>query len=66
MGLFSPLVLLVDLLVAAGVGYWCMTIFRRKGRSPRGGFVLGFLLTLFLSLLGAAIALVISYVQRSA
>ena len=47
--------------LAAAVGYWCLTIFRRKGRSPGAGFALGFLLTFFLSLVGAIVAVVVAY-----
>lgn len=43
------------------IGYWCMRVFRSKGRSAGGGFAMGFFLTLFLSAAGAVIALVISY-----
>ena len=51
--------------VPIGIGYWCMRIFRRKLRSAGAGFALGFLLTLFLSLIGAAIAVAISYAEPS-
>jgi len=55
------IVVLVELALAALVGYWCYRIWVRKGRSPAGGFALGFFLTLFLSLVGAIIAVVVSY-----
>lgn len=53
-------------LIAAGIGYWCMVVFRGKGKSPGAGFALGFFLTLFLSVIGAVIALLIAYLQGPA
>lgn len=51
--------------IPIGIGYWCMRVFRRKLRSSGSGFALGFFLTLFLSLIGAAIAVATSYAQPS-
>jgi len=60
-GSFLILIWLIDLLIAAGIGYWCMVLFRGKGRSAGGGFALGFLLTFFFSIIGAVAAVLISY-----
>ncbi len=54
-------ILLLLIGVPIGTGYWCMRVFRRKGRSAGAGFALGFVLSLVLSLLGATIALIVSY-----
>ena len=59
----SFLIWLLAIAIPIAVGYWCMTVFRRKGRSAGAGFALGFFLTLFLSVIGAAIALAISYTR---
>ena len=56
----------VLLLIAGGIGYWCMTVFRAKGRSAGGGFALGFFLTLFFTVLGAIAALLIVYLSGPA
>jgi hypothetical protein len=58
------LVLVFWILVPVGIGYWCLLVFRRKGKSSTAGFALGFLLTLFLSLIGAITALLIAYLSR--
>ena len=63
MGLEELVLWLLGVVFPVGVGYWCMTVFRSKGRSAGGGFALGFFLTLFLSLPGAAVALLISYTR---
>ncbi len=63
MGLAELLLWLIVALLPFIIGYWCLTIFRSKGRSAGGGFALGFCFTLFLSLLGAALALIISYTR---
>jgi ABC-type transport system involved in multi-copper enzyme maturation permease subunit len=55
--------LLLALAIPIVIGFWCMRVFRRKGKSPGAGFALGLLLTLFFSLIGAAIAVAISYAQ---
>ena len=61
-GLGAPELLILSFLVLAPlVGVWCMTIFQSKNRSGGAGFVVGFFLTLVLSLVGAAIAAGISY-----
>ena len=54
------------LLIPLGIGYWCMTVFRSKGKSAGGGFALGFLLTLVLSLIGAIVAMLIAYLSSPA
>ncbi len=56
----------VGFLISVGIGYWCMTVFRGKGKSAGAGFALGFFLTLVLSVLGAVIALLIAYLQSPA
>jgi hypothetical protein len=56
-------IVLVELVMAAGIGYWCMTVFRSKGRSSASGFALGFFLTLFFFVIGMVIAVVISYTR---
>jgi hypothetical protein len=61
MGLEDLMLWLLAVVFPVGVGYWCMTVFRSKGRSVGGGFALGFFLTLLLSVPGAAVALLISY-----
>ena len=40
--------LLFAVVISPAIGYWCMTVFRSKGRSPGAGFAVGFFLT-FLS-----------------
>jgi NhaP-type Na+/H+ or K+/H+ antiporter len=55
---------LAVLVIGIAVGYWCMRVFRRKGRQPGAGFTLGILLTLFLPVVGALIALIITYSLR--
>jgi hypothetical protein len=57
--------LLFAVLISPAIGYWCMTVFRSKGKSPGAGFVLGFFLTFFFTIIGAGIALAISYAQSS-
>jgi len=57
---------LLAVVLPLGIGYWCMTISRGKGRSVGGGFALGFLLTHFLSLLDTVVALVISATRAPA
>jgi len=57
--------LLFAVVVSPAIGYWCMTVFRSKGKSPGAGFALGFLLTFFFTIIGAAIAVAISYAQSS-
>jgi hypothetical protein len=48
-------------LLAAGIGYWCMRVFESRGRPGGWGFLLGFALTFFLSVAGAVAAVVIAY-----
>ena len=55
------IILALAILVPVAIGYWCMTVFRGKGRSAGGGFALGFFLALFFSLLGAIAAVLIAY-----
>jgi hypothetical protein len=64
----APELIIIGLgfLISAGIGYWCMTVFRGKGKSAGAGFALGFFLTLVLSVLGAVIALLIAYLQSPA
>jgi hypothetical protein len=57
------IIIALGILIPVGIGYWCMTVFRSKGRSAGGGFALGFFLTLFLSVIGAVVALLIAYLQ---
>ena len=64
-GFLELIAIFLWLVISIAVGYWCMTVFRRKGKPGGGGFALGFFLTLLLPLLGAAIAVAISYGQRS-
>jgi predicted permease len=37
----GPLALVIMVLIPVGLGFWCMAIFRGKGRSAVGGFFLG-------------------------
>jgi hypothetical protein len=53
--------IMLGLAISCGIGYWCMNVFRTRGRSAAAGFALGFLLSFFFPLIGALIALVISY-----
>lgn len=39
-------ILLVQLFIAVLFGFWCRSIFAKKGRSPGWGFVIGFCLSL--------------------
>jgi ABC-type transport system involved in multi-copper enzyme maturation permease subunit len=57
--------LLFAVVISPAVGYWCMTVFRRKGKSPGAGFALGFFLTFLFTIIGAAIAVAISYGQST-
>ena len=57
--------LLFACVISPAIGYWCMTVFRSKGKSAGAGFALGFFLTFFFTIIGAGIALVISYAQSS-
>jgi len=41
--------------ISPAIGYWCMTVFRSKGKSPGAGFALGFFLTFFFTIVGAAL-----------
>lgn len=47
--------------IDAGFGFWAMSVYRHKGKPPRTGFLLGFLLSLVLSVVGGALALYIAY-----
>jgi hypothetical protein len=60
------IIVIIGLLIPIGIGYWCMVVFRRKGKSAGAGFALGFFLTFFLSLIGAVIAMLIAYLQSPA
>ena len=53
------IIALVQVAVPSAVGYWCMAAFRDKGRPEAKGFLLGFLLTFCLSLVGAVAAVLI-------
>ena len=64
LGARGLLIIALALLVDAGVGFWCMTVFRRRGKSAAGGFTLGFLLTFFFTVLGAVAAVLIAYLSR--
>lgn len=55
--------IIVSLLLAPLVGVWCMLVFRTKGKSAGAGFALGLLLTLFLSMAGAVVALLVAYLS---
>ena len=63
----SSLVLIVTIfaitgiLLAIGIGYWCMKVFESKGRPGGTGFLMGFALTFFLHVAGAVAAVVIAY-----
>jgi len=57
--------IMLGVAISCGIGSWCMSVFKMKGKSPAAGFALGFLLSFFLSLIGALIALVISYGRSS-
>jgi hypothetical protein len=50
-----------SVLVAIGIGYWCMKLFESKGRSGGAGFLMGFALTVVFSVAGAVAALVVAY-----
>jgi hypothetical protein len=65
MGPEELLVWLLGVALLVYIGYWCMTIFRGKGRSAGAGFALGFFLTPFFSLLGALAAVVITYTRAN-
>ncbi len=58
------LILFWAILIPVGIGYWCMRVYRGKGYSAGAGFAIGFALTLFLSLIGAVVALLIVYLSR--
>lgn len=60
------IIMVVGLIIPIGIGYWCMVVFRNKGKSAGAGFAVGFFLTLFFSLVGAVIALLIAYLQSPA
>jgi hypothetical protein len=64
----SMLMIIIGLgfVIAAVIGYWCMVVFQRKGRSAGAGFALGFFLTLFFSVIGTVIAILIAYLQSPA
>lgn len=64
LGTKGILIFVLVLLFDAGIGFWCMTVFRRKGRSAAGGFALGFVFTFFLTLVGAILAMSIAYLSR--
>lgn len=64
LGARGLLIIVLVLLADAGIGFWCMTVFRRKGRSAAGGFALGFLLTFVFTVLGAVAAMLIAYLSR--
>jgi len=64
-GLEELLLWLLGVALPVCIGYWCMTVFRSKGKSPGAGFALGFLITFFFTIIGAAIAVAISYAQSS-
>jgi len=48
-------VLFAQLLIALAFGFWCKSIYQKKGRSPGWGFAIGF----FLSLIGVIICSVV-------
>lgn len=60
------ILIVIGLLIPIGIGYWCMVVFRGKGKSAGAGFALGFFLTLFFSVVGAVIAMLIAYLQSPA
>lgn len=56
------LIFLVSVLGAAlGIGYWCYFIWQRKRRPPWTGFVLGFLLSFYLTPLAGLVGVGLSY-----
>ena len=56
------LVALASVLVPAlGIGYWCYRIWRRKGRSGRTGFLVGFVPSFLLTPIVGIAAVPISY-----
>ena len=57
--------LLFACVISPAIGYWCTTVFRSKAKSAGAGFAFGFFLTFFFTIIGAGIALVISYAQSS-
>lgn len=64
LGARGLLIIALALLVDAGIGFWCMSVCRRKGKSAAGGFALGFLLTFFFTVVGAVAAVLIAYLSR--
>lgn len=60
------IIVVLSILIPIGIGYWCMTVFRGKGKSAGLGFALGFFLTLFFSLIGAVAALLVAYLSSPA
>jgi len=66
--IFSNAFLLIFLLIflsavvlPLAIGYWCMVLFRNKGKSAGAGFALGAGCTFCFSLVGAVVAVVVSY-----
>jgi hypothetical protein len=54
-------VTIAGVVLSAAIGYWCMKVFESKGRSGGAGFLLGFALTFFFSVAGAAAAVAVAY-----
>lgn len=52
---------LIMLGIAAGFGFWTMCVYRLKGRPPRSGFWMGFVLAFVPPVIGGVLALVIAH-----
>ena len=63
MRIFSLEAVLIVMWVSAalGIGYWCFSIWRAKGRSPWRGFVLGFLLSFVETPIAGLVVVGVSY-----
>ena len=61
---WGPL-LIMSLVVAAGVGVWCMMVYQDAGKKGWVGFLQGFVLTFVFWIIGAGVALFVAYRQKS-
>ena len=56
---------IISLVLSAGVGVWCMTLYQSAGKKGWLGFLLGFALTFVFFIVGAGVALFLAYRQKS-
>jgi hypothetical protein len=56
---------IVSIVLSVGIGVWCMLLFLGAGKKGWLGFLLGFALTFVFFIVGAGVALVIAYRQKS-